>query len=181
MFGYSGLSRYEAMLAERDKPKRVTGPAPEQPEPAPPVIEGEPSRSNRRRPGSGLCRGIGGDLLTAPPLQGVAPVGFAFPRLRRCDRTEFPARARPPVRPICRMKSRVNLKFIKQSLAALRMGPSRASNLLSQKLSAWRRWPDFLQPPSQGRAPACRHRGCRPEMPFHCAARHWTNIPTVRE
>jgi hypothetical protein len=48
MFGYSGLGRYEAMLAERDKPKRVSGPAPEQPEPAgpdsrrgPPVIEAE--------------------------------------------------------------------------------------------------------------------------------------------
>ena len=39
MFGYSGLSRYEAMLAERDAPKRVA--AREQPEPAGPVIEAE--------------------------------------------------------------------------------------------------------------------------------------------
>lgn len=42
MFGYSGLSRYEAMLAERDAtPKRVSGPAPEEPKPARPVIDGE--------------------------------------------------------------------------------------------------------------------------------------------
>ncbi|MFZ0123979.1 MAG: hypothetical protein WAL48_07290, partial [Xanthobacteraceae bacterium] len=44
MFGYSGLSRYEAMLAERDAPKRVTGSVPEQPKPAAPaspVIEVE--------------------------------------------------------------------------------------------------------------------------------------------
>ena len=39
MFGYSGLSRYEAMLAERDNPKRLPGPEPTKP--AGPVIEGE--------------------------------------------------------------------------------------------------------------------------------------------
>ena len=38
-FGFSGLGRYEAMLAERDgTPKRVAGP---EPKPAPPVIEAE--------------------------------------------------------------------------------------------------------------------------------------------
>ena len=39
LYGYSGLSRYEAMLAERDgAQKRVAGPGPK---PAPPVIEAE--------------------------------------------------------------------------------------------------------------------------------------------
>jgi hypothetical protein len=38
MFGHSGLSRYEAMLAERDAPKRVAGP---EPKPRPPVIDAD--------------------------------------------------------------------------------------------------------------------------------------------
>ena len=37
-FGYSGLSRYEQMLTERDQPKRVSGP---EPKPAPPVIDAD--------------------------------------------------------------------------------------------------------------------------------------------
>ena len=43
LYGYSGLSRYEALLAERDAPKRVSGPGPESTESAeldPQVIEG---------------------------------------------------------------------------------------------------------------------------------------------
>src|SRR4249920_356321 len=43
-------------------------------------------------------------------------------------------RARPPRRPILRRKLRLYLTFISKSVASLRIGPSRASSLFSQKL-----------------------------------------------